>query len=340
MPLDRYIRQTAIPEVGIDGQAKIAQASVLIVGAGGLGVPAITYLTGAGVGRLCIVDDDLIATHNLHRQVLYSEEDAGQYKALVAAKKMRALNSEIIIHAISERVVSSNINQLINDYDIILDAADNFTTTYLLSDLCKKNNQPLISASAAAFKGYVGVFCQDTPSYRALFPDVSGNNLSCAQNGVLGPVVGVLGLLQAQHAINIILNSQPKPHGKLLTIDLLSNNFSSFDFSGAEEPTAVQEFKIITQNEIQASDLIIDVRDLEESTQNPITELPAQQLHIPLKDLPQRQHEIPNTGQRLVLCCVSGRRASAAAELLSRHKLGNHKLSRHKHYDMAILPLN
>jgi len=330
MSENRYARQLALPEVGSAGQAKIAAARLLIVGAGGLGVPALTYLVGAGVGHIRLVDNDRIAIHNLHRQVLFSEADQGQYKVNVAARKMAALNSEVIVEPMTERLVSSNLAQLIDGCDCVIDAADNFTTTYLLSDACLALKRPLISASAAGMKGYMGVFCHPAPSYRALFPSPPDQGLSCTRDGVLGPVVAVLGALQAQAAIKLLLAepcssildpatlesstrnpATPEP-ATLINIDLWTNHFSRINFSNAIEPEIQASIAVLKSDEIVPNDTLIDVRNADE--------LHAPSLncaqHIPLEEIAKRCGEIPQE-TRVVLCCMSGRRAQIAAQTLA-----------------------
>ena len=310
MSENRYARQLALSEVGNAGQAKLAAARIAIVGAGGLGVPALTYLVGAGIGHIRLVDNDRIAIHNLHRQVLFSEADEGQYKVDVAARKMAALNSEVLVEAISERLISSNSKALLEGCDCVIDAADNFITTYLLSDACQRLDKPLISASAAGMKGYIGVFCQHAPSYRALFPSPPEQSFSCARDGVLGPVVAVLGALQAQAAIKL-LTAEPGP-ATLLSVDLWQQHFSSIDFSSAPEPETPTPIAVLKHEEINADDTLIDVRDSDELQTPPLLDA----LHIPLADISHRLAEIPRE-QRAVLCCMSGRRASGAAQILA-----------------------
>jgi len=316
MNKNRYARQLALPEVGTAGQKKLAAARIVIVGAGGLGVPALTYLVGAGIGHIRLVDNDRIAIHNLHRQVLYSEADEGQYKVNVAARKMAALNSDVVVEAISERLISSNIETLLAGCDCVIDAADNFITTYLLSDTCQQFNKPLISASAAGMKGYMGVFCQHAPSYRALFPSPPIEGLSCTRDGVLGPVVAVLGALQAQAAIKLLV-TEPGP-ATLINIDLWNNHFSSIDFSCASEPKKTAAIAVLKIEEINVDDTVIDVRNADELLTPPL----ARAQHIPLADFSQRIAEIPRK-QRVVLCCISGRRATNAAQTLAAQHYPN-----------------
>jgi molybdopterin/thiamine biosynthesis adenylyltransferase len=310
MSENRYARQLALPDVGSAGQAKLAAARIVIIGAGGLGVPALTYLVGAGIGHIRLVDNDRVAIHNLHRQVLFNEADEGQYKVAVAARKMAALNSEVVVEAISERLITSNCKALLKDCDCVIDAADNFITTYLLSDTCQLLNKPLISASAAGMKGYMGVFCQHAPSYRALFPSPPDQGLSCARDGVLGPVVAVLGALQAQAAIKQLL-SEPGP-ARLLNVDLWHQHFSSIDFSHAPEPETATPIAVLNSKELSPHDSLIDVRNADELQTPPL----PYATHIPLADIHQRLAEIPRE-QRVVLCCMSGRRASSAAQILA-----------------------
>jgi len=307
---NRYARQLALPEVGSAGQAKLAAARIAIIGAGGLGVPALTYLVGAGIGHIRLVDNDRVATHNLHRQVLFSEADEGQYKVAVAARKMAALNSAVVVEAISERLISSNSKALLEDCHCVIDAADNFITTYLLSDTCHLLNKPLISASAAGMKGYMGVFCQHAPSYRALFPSPPDQGLSCARDGVLGPVVAVLGALQAQAAIKLLI-TEPGP-ATLLSVDLWQQHFSSIDFSNAPEPETPIPLVVLKSEEVNPDDTLIDVRNADELQTPPL----PRATHIPLAGISQRLAEIPRE-QRVVLCCMSGRRASNAAQILA-----------------------
>ena len=327
MSEQRYARQIALPEIGTAGQLKLAATRVLIVGAGGLGVPAMSYLAGAGIGSLRLVDDDLISVHNLHRQVLFTEAEQGQYKVEVAAKKMAALNSEVRVEALCQRLVSSNVEELIEGCDSVIDAADNFATTYLLSDTCQQLNTPLISASAAGTKGYMGVFCQRAPSYRALFPQPPAQGLSCSNTGVLGPLVAVLGALQAQAAMQLALGEHSP--AQLINVDLWTMAFSSFDFSHAEESDSqnvvANQLTILGHDEICASDLLVDVREAAELNAPKL----AAAKHIPLGEIAQRHGEIARD-RRVVLCCQSAGRARAAAAIL-----------RAKNYqNLAVLALN
>ncbi len=182
----RYDRQVALPEIGPAGQERLKRASVLIVGAGGLGCPALQYLAAAGVGRLIIIDPDRVEESNLHRQPLYRMSDLGALKVEAAYAALRSLNPEVNVSARAERLTPANVEACLTSADLAVDAADNFAVTYILSDACLAAGKYLISASALGWSGYVGVFCGTAPSYRAVFPELPGRAGSCAENGVLG----------------------------------------------------------------------------------------------------------------------------------------------------------
>ncbi len=306
----RYVRQASLPDIGDCGQAKLIKSSVLIVGAGGLGVPSALYLAGAGIGKIGIIDHDCIELTNLHRQVIYTESDIGKPKSSALAKHLRKLNSNIDVVSYEERLLSKNAAALVEEYDLVIDAADNFLVTYLLSDLCLAKGKSLISASVIGSKGYIGVFCHQAPSYRALFPNVPEQAQSCSEAGVLGPIVGVLGNMQAQEAIKLILDSPMALKGKLLTIDLWQNRQSQINFSEAPEPEHYQPIELIDESAITDDDLLIDVRNEIESQSSPVKGA----LNIPLPQISENGHNSLLKGnRRRVFFCVSGRRAAQAA---------------------------
>jgi len=188
---NRYLRQTILPEVGPEGQARLGAATVLVVGAGGLGCAVLQYLTAAGVGRLIILDHDRVEESNLHRQPLYRMSDLGQPKVHAARAALEALNPGTRIEAVFERLSSVNAMSLVSAAEVVIDAADSFAVTYLLSDTCQRLRKPLVSASVLGLTGYVGAFCGGAPSYRAVFPELPRSAGSCAESGVLGTAVGV-----------------------------------------------------------------------------------------------------------------------------------------------------
>jgi molybdopterin/thiamine biosynthesis adenylyltransferase/rhodanese-related sulfurtransferase len=313
---ERYSRQTLVKQVGLAGQEKLATAKVLIIGAGGLGCQVAAQLAGAGVGNLFIIDHDTVALSNLHRQILFREADIGKDKATVAKRELQAINSSISISALPARLSVSNVNDLIHGVDLVIDAADNFATSYLLSDACLTQRIALLSASVNRSFGYLGVFCgtaqKSAPSLRALFPKLPNEQLSCDTVGVTGPSVGVIASLQAQEAIKVLIGDAHQLFGKLLYVDLWNYNFHCIDFNGANEPTTAQ-IEMVGADKLLASDLVVDVRNPEELAAEP---QPFRvDLTIPLSELAARLAEIPESA-RIVCVCKSGQRALIAAQQL------------------------
>lgn len=318
MPDNRYARQLILPQVGADGQKKLSNAHVLVVGAGGLGVPALQYLVGAGIGEITIVDPDDVSLSNLHRQTLYGEQYLGASKAETAALILRQLNSDITINPIQVSLDPSNVRALCADVSIVLDCADSFAVSYILSDDCFKQNVPFISASALALSGYVGGFCGGAPSLRALFPDLPAQAGNCATAGVLGPVVGTIGSLQAQMALSEILGLEPSPLGHLVRFDAQTFRFSSFRFDRAPEPEN-GGLKFIAPSEINDDDFVIELRGLDEVPQ--AVHPDAQRIHV---DQYQNDVLVPtHLNQRAVFVCKSGLRAHRAATQLQNQWDGN-----------------
>jgi molybdopterin/thiamine biosynthesis adenylyltransferase/rhodanese-related sulfurtransferase len=310
--MNRYARQTILPQVGDIGQEKLNNAHVLVVGAGGLGVPVLQYLVGAGIGQITIVDPDDVSLSNLHRQTLYGEPYIGQSKAETAAKILRQLNSDIQITSHHLSLDPSNVIELLDGVTIALDCADSFAVSYMLSDQCFDQNIPLISASALALSGYVGGFCGGAPSLRALFPDLPEVAGNCASAGVLGPVVGTIGSLQAQITLSHLLDIEPSPLGQLVRFDAKAFRFSSFRFDKAPEPdTSILKF--IAPTALHANDLVIELRELSE-TLEPIRH-DAVRVHIDQYD---PQSFKPHNAQRAVFVCKSGLRAHRAATKLQQ----------------------
>lgn len=314
---NRYARQMILPEVGCTGQDKLANAHVLVVGAGGLGVPVLQYFAGAGIGQITIVDPDEVSRSNLHRQTLYGEQYLGQSKAETAAAILRQLNSDITITAIHSSLDPGNVDQLAHGVTIALDCADSFAVSYILSDYCFENNIPMISASALALSGYVGGFCGGAPSLRALFPDLPDRAGSCATAGVLGPVVGTMGSLQAQMALSQLLELDPSPLGQLIRFDAQSFRFSSFRFDNAPEPEN-GTLKFIAVTELTEHDFIIELRELDEA---PVEiHHNARRIHVDEYDADILK---PSNEIRAAFVCRSGLRAHRAARKLQDKWDGN-----------------
>lgn len=219
---ERYNRQLILPEIGEEGQARLQQARVLIVGVGGLGSPIALYLTGAGVGTIGLIDDDVVSESNLQRQVLYNEKEVGLSKAEKAREHLQALNSHVCIEAYPERLTAENAEAIIGQYDLVLDGCDNFATRYLINDTCVRLGKVYIYGAIRAFDGQVSVFnYQGGPDYRRLFPDEEEMyRMPHPPKGVLGVTPGLIGCAEANEALKIIVGYGEVLSGKLWQIDL------------------------------------------------------------------------------------------------------------------------
>lgn len=219
---ERYDRQILLEEIGEKGQMKLKNARVLIVGVGGLGSPAALYLAGAGIGHLGLVDYDMVSESNLQRQVLYSEAETGKPKALCAKKRLEALNHTIRIEAYPIKLTKENAGEIICNYDIVVDGCDNFSTRYLINDTCVRLGKVYVYGAIREFDGQVAVFNhQGGPNYRDLFPDEKGTlNLPRPSKAVLGVTPGIVGCMEANEVLKIILGYGATLSGKLWHIDL------------------------------------------------------------------------------------------------------------------------
>lgn len=306
--MNRYMRQMILPEVGHEGQSRLAKAHVLVVGAGGLGCPVLQYLTGAGVGRITVIDPDHVEESNLHRQPLYRMSDLGQPKAIAARTHLSAANPEIRIEARVQAMHPDLAGETVGGADVVVDAADSFAVSYMLSDACLRANIPLVSASALGQSGYVGGFCgPQAPSLRAVFSDLPERGATCASAGILGPVVGMIGALQAQIALQVLLQRDPSPMGRMVTLDLKTLQFGGFSFHEAPEPEMVVSF--LSRTALRPDDQVIELRDSAEAPE-PVSDS-AERLHV--KTIGASQ---PDDTRRVVLCCNTGLRAWRAANAL------------------------
>ena len=246
----RYSRQVILPDFGEKAQSKLADSSVMVIGAGGLGVPVIQYLTGAGVGRLGIIDQDDVELSNLHRQVIYAEKEIGQSKAKLIKEKMQALNSESRIEAIEGRLESNNALEIIRKYDLVVDCTDNFPTRYLVNDACVLLGKPLIYGAIFRWEGQVSVFnYQNGPNYRDLFPHPPnpGEVPNCEEGGVLGVLPGVIGSLQAVEALKVLTGIGEILSGKLLMYDAKSASIQTIKFKKRADNPISGNHPTITQ---------------------------------------------------------------------------------------------
>ena len=313
----RYDRQINLDGVGVSGQEKLRNASVLIIGVGGLGCPAAQYLVGAGIGKIGLMDHDKVSISNLHRQILYTENDIGRSKALVAQEKLQQLNSELEIVAIEEALNTENAKKLFSQYDFILDGTDNFETKYLINDACILADKPWIYASIYKNEGQLAVFnYQNGPSYRCLFPKTTQQNVSCETTGVLGVVPGIFGMLQAMEILKIVLGIGNVLSGKLKISNLLTGSEQILKLQRREE-----EIENIRKNGIipmileckikDDSKLYLDIREIFE--QPKITS--EKVIPIPMSDLDERLWEIPKEEEVFVFC-QSGKRSKKIVDLL------------------------
>ncbi len=352
--LRRYQRHLTLPEVGMDGQKKLKAASVLLVGAGGLGSPLALYLAAAGVGRLGLVDFDVVDETNLQRQVLYGTKDVGRPKLASARDRLLDLNPYVQLDLHEIRLTSDNALALIADYDLVADGTDNFPTRYLVNDASVLTGTPNIYASIFQFEGQVSVFgLPEGPCYRCLYPEPPPPGLvpSCAEGGVLGILPGFVGTLQATEVIKLLLGVGEPLVGRLLLIDALSTTFRTFkvrknpacpvcgahpslteliDYeafcglpaNGAAHP-AEQAVPEVTVHDLKAhrdlgeTPFVLDVRKPFEAE---IASLGADQL-IPVEELADRLDEVQaQRDQEIVVHCRSGVRSARAVRLL--HEAG------------------
>lgn len=219
----RYARQTMLPEIGEEGQERLRAARVLVAGTGGLGSPVSLYLAGAGVGHIGLADDDRVSTTNLHRQVLYAEAETGLPKAVLAARRLRMLNGEVDVKPYLCRLTPDNAADVIRDYDIVVDACDNYRTRYLLNDVCRAQGKPYVYGAIEGFCGQVSVFCRTAAakSYRDLYPDEEeACRLPRTVKGVMGMTPAVVGSVQAHEVMKLICGYGEVLDGRLWTIDL------------------------------------------------------------------------------------------------------------------------
>lgn len=219
--MERYQAHLALPEVGPSGQLRLLGARVLIVGVGGLGCPAALYLAAAGVGRLSIVDDDIVDATNLQRQVLYGDADIGRAKVEAAAERLRAMNADLEVVAHRVRVTAANAQALVAGHDLVLDGSDNFATRYVVNDAAVLAGVPLVSGSLYRYEGQVVTIAPpETPCYRCLFRSPPPEAPPCHDAGVLGPVAGLVGTMQAAEALNILARGRSGLAGRMLLVDV------------------------------------------------------------------------------------------------------------------------
>lgn len=307
--MDRYQRQSMLPEIGEAGQQRLSRARVLVVGAGGLSATLLPLLAGAGVGFIRLYDGDRVELHNLHRQTLFGVGEVGQPKAICAQRALARRNPDCHVEAHSRMLSASQLPQALEGVDLVVDAADNFAITYQLSDACSPRVLPLICASVLDRKGYVGGFCGGAPGYRALFPQLPMASGNCNTSGVMGPAVATLGAMQAQMVLSVLLKLTPSPLGCMIHCDFVDWHVRQFRFDDAPEPDA-PGIPFIDKPMLSEDDCIVELRSPDEA--------PVSVAERVLRILPQQIAAWqPPSDRRVVLVCASGMRAAQAAENLA-----------------------
>ena len=343
----RYSRHLIMPEVGMEGQLKLKQASVLLVGTGGLGAPLGMYLAAAGIGRIGLVDFDIVDHTNLHRQIIHGTKDVGRKKLDSAADTMTDINPNVVIDRYEVALTSENALEIMKDYDFIVDGTDNFPTRYLVNDACVLLNKPNIYGSIFRFEGQATVFATEGgPCYRCLYPEPPPPGLvpSCAEGGVLGILPGMIGIIQATETVKMILGTGEPLIGRLLLYDALAMRFRELKLRRNPECPVCGDHRTITElidyqefcgmpnqpepepvggdidpvevkARIDRGDdfVLIDVREPHEYQ---ICSIPFAKL-IPLGELPKRVNEL-DTAADIVMHCKSGARSAKAVDFLKQ----------------------
>jgi len=344
----RYSRHLIMPEVGMEGQLKLKSAKVLLIGTGGLGAPLGLYLAAAGVGKLGLVDFDVVDFTNLQRQVTFGTSDVGKHKSEAARARLSNLNPDIEIQSFETQLTSANALELFKDFDIIVDGTDNFPTRYLVNDACILLGKPNVYGSIFRFEGQVTVFgMPQRPCYRCLYPEPPPPGLvpSCAEGGVLGVLPGIVGSIQAMETIKLILGSGDGLVGRLLLFDALGMKFRELKLRKNPDcpmcgtnPTIHQlidyyEFCGVRGEEAPAPDLNVPeitprdlkarldrgdelyILDVREPHEYQICNLNGHLL--PLGELPRRVHEL-DSSREIVAHCRSGKRSAEAVDFLRK----------------------
>jgi molybdopterin/thiamine biosynthesis adenylyltransferase/rhodanese-related sulfurtransferase len=335
-----YSRQILLKEIGLQGQAKLSLARVLIVGLGGLGSPVMQYLAAAGVGFLGLIDADVLDASNLHRQPIYALADVGKQKADLARAAIAAINPAVQVETHAANFAADNALELIRRHDIVVDCSDNFRAKYLINDAAVLAQKPAVFASVYQYEGQLQVY-KPEPKHaclRCLWPDAIADGVvgNCAEAGVLGPVPGVFGTLQALLTLKILLHMGGQLEGELLLLDFM--NFSSLKIKASRRaeccaPACVHIQEVAREDrDIELAEVslgaaaergfeIIDIRTAEE-----VAEHPAAARHIPMREL-LANPGLLGGGRPALLVCATGKRSLATAQALRKHGLAVHSLA-------------
>lgn len=336
---NRYSRHIMLSEIGQSGQDKLQNAKVLMIGAGGLGCPVLQYLAGAGVGTIGIIDHDVVEVSNLQRQILFGKSSLGKNKAEAAKRRLSDLNDCITIHAYPEKLVYKNAINLFKQYDIIVDGTDNFETRYLINDTCIIANKPLVFGAIYKFQGQVSVFnYKKGPSYRCAFPNKPQGDAipNCSEIGVLGVLPGIIGTIQANEVLKMILDIGDVLSGKLYCYDALSNKTTILSVKRSEdaiqsvlltkddfERTELEVSCKFHSNEISIVDVLgnknIQIIDIREPHEQPkVNHIDV--LEIPLSELETHINKIDQT-KEAAFFCQSGIRSKQAVSILKQNNI-------------------
>ena len=331
-PRPNYSRQTLLKEIGAAVQARLEGSRVLVVGAGGLGSPVLQYLAGAGVGCLGIVDDDVLDASNLHRQPLYALTDVGRPKVDLAAAAIRALNPEVRVEAVRARFTAQNARALVRGFDLVIDCSDNFRTKFLVNDAAVLEARPAVFASVYQYEGQLQVYRPhpDHACLRCLWPDASVDGIvgNCAEAGVLGPVPGVLGSLQALLAIKLLVGVPGQLAGELLLLDF--TNFSSLRLKAPRHAPCIAPhcarirglsgpapaLEVRAKSLAQAAQLGFELVDIRTAAE--LAAHPSGLRHVPMAELLADPGLLDGPGPYLLVCASGKRSAAAAGELKQR----------------------
>ena len=325
--LKRFDRHIVLDQIGLSGQVRFSKSIVSVIGAGGLGSPALLYLVAAGIGEIRIIDDDEVDISNLQRQILHSEKDVGVKKVDSAAERMSKIDSAVKIKIFKQKLTPRNAIELITGSDVVIDGTDNFAARYALNDACEKLGIPWVFASVLRFEGQVSVFnYQDGPNYRDLFPQPPPPELApnCAEAGILGSVTGIIGSIQATEAMKVLLGIEGILSGKLLIFNALKMESRILKFNNTQVKTNTDFSKSkvdmkITPRELEKrilageSVFILDVRrEIEES----IASIRGTSARIEHLQIPSRIDELPRD-LPIIVYCHSGVRSAAVVNYLS-----------------------
>lgn len=335
---EQYSRHLQLENIGTAGQLKLKQSKVLVIGAGGLGCSALLYLTAAGVGTIGIIDHDTVSRSNLQRQVIYGVSSIGKHKVAVAIKHLSDINPNIKLNPYNYQLTSTNASQIIKKYDLIIDCSDNLPTRYIINDACVLNNKPFIYGAIYKFEGQIAVFNYNNgPTYRCLFDKKEQNIPNCSELGVIGTLPGIIGTMQADEALKLIIGHGNSLNGKLMLYNSLNNQNNIISIHRKEH--AIYD-RIINQQGLSESDYIINeicdslleiemdefiellnkniqIIDVRLPLETPfIKELNA--INIPAQEISNHLDKL-DLQKSCVLICQSGKRSLKAVQEIKKH---------------------